>query len=101
MHTEYEVKVALEGDTLVLSHDNQDGQITVPYASEDYTATEAVRDLLDNLYSVDVEFVHSADLPGGHLYRVVEVPDGDHVRDTIAENIMRNMTLLVGPEPRL
>lgn len=98
---EYEVKVELDGDRLRLSHQNENGTITVERSSEEFTATDAVRDLLDNLYSVDVEFVYSADVPGGHLYRVVEQPQGEPMADPLVRKIQHNMALFTGPEPSL
>lgn len=99
--TEYEVKVALAGDTLILVHENENGTITVERDSEEFTTTDAVRDLLDNLYGIDVEFVYSADVPGGHLYRVIEKPQGEPMQDPIVRKIQHNMDLLAGPEIQL
>lgn len=69
---EYQVKVAYDGDDLVVSHDWQNGQIVAPYDSEEWTASDAAKDLISNLHDVEVEIDVSADIPGGKLYVIVE-----------------------------
>jgi hypothetical protein len=93
---EYEVKVAYEGDDLVLSHRWQGGDVTVPYDSEEWTAADAAKDLIGNLHDLTAQIDVSADIPGGRLYLLTEeAPDAEYDR------IVRNVALFAGPDPVL
>jgi hypothetical protein len=75
--TEYEVKVAYSGDDLVLSHRNDNGTITSTRSSEEFTAADAAKDLVANLYGIEPWIETSAEIPGGKLYLIVESTPGD------------------------
>ena len=74
---EYEVKVALSGDDLILTHRNDNGTIQTTRDSEDFTAADAAKDLIRDLYDIEPEIQTSGDIPGGHLYLLVEAPPED------------------------
>jgi hypothetical protein len=75
---EYEVKVALDGDYLILTHRNDHGSTIIrTYDSEDFTAADAAKDLIRNLYDIEPEIQTSGDIPGGHLYLLVEAQRED------------------------
>jgi hypothetical protein len=74
---EYEVKVAYDGDDLILSHEWQGGSIVATYDSEDWTSSDAAVELVSNLHDVQVELDVSADIPGGKLYLLTETEPED------------------------
>jgi len=78
--TEYEVKVAYDGDDLILTHRNENGTITTTRDSEEFTAADAAKDLVANLYGIEPWIETSAEIPGGKLYLIVEASPDDEYR---------------------
>jgi hypothetical protein len=80
---EYEVKVAYDGDDLILSHEFCEPlnrgrcSIVATYDSEEWTSSDAAVELISNLHDVQVEITVSADIPGGKLYLLTEITPED------------------------
>jgi hypothetical protein len=79
--TEYEVKVAYDGDDLILTHPNpiRDADEFF-YDGEEFTAADAAKDLVANLYGIEPWIETSAEIPGGKLYLIVEATPDDEYR---------------------